>query len=434
LRRPLLPWQQTVAAVAGEYDPDTGRPIYPLVTVSVPRQCGKTVLAFVVLSDKALTGEHGWYTADTGVKARRRWRDWVDGQVPPQWKPKGTVRKTAGDEVWAPPGGGRFRPFPPNRDAIHGEQADTVMIDEAWSHPEDDASAIVTAVKPAGQTRPAPQMWVLSAAGDYSSTWWHGLCEAGRAGTPGHAHFEWRAPDEDAVFNPETWPAWHPGVGHLFQPAAIPDLLTGMSDDDAIRSYGNLTRQVVSSKWPPGAWAAACVPAPDPMPAAVALSVDVSPDRGRASIGAAHLGADGRPIVQLLAVGDGTAWLAAELTAWLSRTGGVPVAYDTKGQAAQWVKENPRLRVRWVPHDVAMYVRASSGMYEAVIRRDVGVLSSPELDTAAGLAVDRPLTDTWLWSRGKSPGDITPLVAVSLAWQVATSPQAAVPRFVTRAS
>jgi hypothetical protein len=424
-----------VIAVAGEYDPHTGRYAYPLVTVSVPRQCGKTDTAMKYLAARTIDGDLCWYTADNGLKARARWRDFVDFTVPKRLKPKGSVKRGAGSEVWAPPmgQGGRLRPFPPSRDSLHGEQVDAACIDEAWSHDELDGSALTTALVPAQQTRRAPQTWALSTAGDAASTWWDRLCEQGRAGTPGHAHFEWRAPDDESVFNPDTYPLWHPGAGHLFLPEHVPDMLAQLSPDDAIRSLGNRTRLITSSKWPPGSWAAGCVPAPDPMPPVVALAVDVSPDRSWSSVSAAHALPDGRVLVQLLTVGEGTGWLVGEVETWAAQVGRhVPVAYDTRAQAAHVVGEARTRRVRWEPVDTPGYVRACSGMYAAILSGEAVVLTSPELDTAAGVAADRPLTDTWVWSRGRSPGDITPLVACSLAWHVATTPAAAAPRFITR--
>jgi hypothetical protein len=39
------------------------------------------------------------------------------------------------------------------------------------------------------------------------------------------------------------------------------------------------------------------------------------------------------------------------------------------------------------------------------------------LDVAASVAVTKPAGDAWLWDRGKSPVDISPLVAVTgAAW------------------
>src|SRR5215207_2302173 len=44
LGTPLMPWQQHVADVAMEVDPDTGRLVYRRIVLTVPRQSGKTTL------------------------------------------------------------------------------------------------------------------------------------------------------------------------------------------------------------------------------------------------------------------------------------------------------------------------------------------------------------------------------------------------------
>jgi hypothetical protein len=431
LGRPLTPWQTLVASVAGEYDPDDGnRLVHPLVTVSVPRQCGKTTLFMVRGSDEALTGGQAWYTADNGMKARKRWSDWLV-RVPRDWR--AVVRRAAGSELWETPAGGRFAPFPPTRDAIHGEQVDWAGIDEGWSHSEATGSELLTSIVPAQSTRPLSSTWIASTAGDYASTWWHSLVEAGRAGN--HAHFEWRAPSDEAVFDPGTWAEWHPGVGNVLDPRKIPDLLTQMPNaDDAIRSFGNRVRTVVTSKWPTGAWAAAVMAPPDPMPAVVALALDVAPDRDRASIGAAHLLPGGAVLVQLLATGPGTAWVADELRDLLTRLPRqVPVLYDTRAQARHVAGELRHVvRARWEPVEGAGFVRACTGMYAAVIAGECRVLSSPELDQAAAAAETKPVGDGWAWSRARSADDITALMACSLAWHHATDTPAAPPRVVAR--
>ncbi len=40
--KPLMPWQEQVALVGGELDPETGLPAYRNVAITVPRQSGKT--------------------------------------------------------------------------------------------------------------------------------------------------------------------------------------------------------------------------------------------------------------------------------------------------------------------------------------------------------------------------------------------------------
>src|SRR5699024_11308895 len=74
LGRPLMPWQQRAADVAGEIDPETGRLAYPLVLATVPRQSGKTALVLATQLDRCVSGrsQRVWYTAQTGRSEERR--------------------------------------------------------------------------------------------------------------------------------------------------------------------------------------------------------------------------------------------------------------------------------------------------------------------------------------------------------------------------
>src|SRR5262245_59567222 len=77
--QPLMPWQRHVVDVGLELLPD-GRPAYREVIVTVPRQCGKSILLLAVMLQRAL----GWpppqrilYSAQTGNDARKKLvEDW----------------------------------------------------------------------------------------------------------------------------------------------------------------------------------------------------------------------------------------------------------------------------------------------------------------------------------------------------------------------
>jgi hypothetical protein len=441
LRKRLTPAQRLILDVATERLP-SGRYAYPIVIVSTPRQVGKTTLELGLGVHRTLRGERVAYTADSGQKARRKWREQMES-LPPRLTPRGSIRWSNGDERWAPrtlAPGGVFWPFPPNRDATHGEQIDTAILDELWSLAVDEGDALLTAVKPAQQTRPRPQTWEVSTEGDPRSIWWAGQVDAARAHAladtgQGVAFFEWAAPDEDSVFDPETWPSWHPGAGVLFPVETIPDLLAGMPRDEALRSFGNLRRASIVSAWPAGAWEAGTLEvAPDPMPPPAALCLDVAPGRESASIAAAHVLEDGRVLTQLLVTGQGTGWVA-EVLADLDARWGLPVDYDAVSQAAPIVDElTPRLRgVRFRPVDTRGYVAACGGHLDAVIGGRAVHLSSPELDAAAAGAVRRVMGDRFGWSRSRSPVDATPLLAAAIAWR-AVALESAAPRVFVRGS
>ena len=72
LGRTFMPWQQGLADVAGEYDPETGLPRYPLVIVPVQRQAGKSDLLMCTAGERCFSVPNfrSWYTAQTGRDAR----------------------------------------------------------------------------------------------------------------------------------------------------------------------------------------------------------------------------------------------------------------------------------------------------------------------------------------------------------------------------
>src|SRR5207344_2739847 len=79
---------------------------------------------------------------------------------------------------------------------------------------------------PAMLTRPEPQMWIVSTAGDASSTWFKSKIEAGRStingGGPSRtAFFEWSADEQADPADPETWWSCMPALGRTVRPSAI---------------------------------------------------------------------------------------------------------------------------------------------------------------------------------------------------------------------
>jgi hypothetical protein len=91
----------------------------------------------------------------------------------------GRPAKSNGAEAFTFINGSKFRPFPPTRDALHGEQSDSVDADEVWSYDEQQGDDLLQAVVPTQLTRPGAQLWLWSTRGDRHSVWFHNLIEAG---------------------------------------------------------------------------------------------------------------------------------------------------------------------------------------------------------------------------------------------------------------
>jgi phage terminase large subunit-like protein len=77
-----MPWQQTVADVGFEINPETGLMAYREIVVTVMRQNGKTQLVLATESERCMVWEDPQrviYTAQTGSDARDKL---LEDQVP----------------------------------------------------------------------------------------------------------------------------------------------------------------------------------------------------------------------------------------------------------------------------------------------------------------------------------------------------------------
>jgi hypothetical protein len=124
----------------------------------------------------------------------------------------------------------------------HGETADLVFLDEAWTAPDD--GRIETAARPMLATKPDGQLWALSTAGSSQSTWWWDRLAAARTcaelGMPdGHCLVEWSAADDADPLDPATWWGCMPALGHTITEATVRSDLGGMGPVQFSRSYLN---------------------------------------------------------------------------------------------------------------------------------------------------------------------------------------------------
>lgn len=424
LGTPLMPHQRLIADTALELaDPRTGRPAHTTVVVTVPRQSGKTALLWSLIVARALSERdmRMWYTAQTGQHARKRFRELVsavaDSPLPSSLV---RVRHSAGDESIAI-GRSRLSLFAPQPDALHGEAADLVCIDEAWSFSEARGRQLMQAGGPTGATRPRRQTWIVSTAGDDTSEYLNALQDRGRDSVADPAsqiaYFEWSAegldqalPDAALV---EAVIAAHPAAGRTIDQRFIASQLEELGRDEWLRAFGNVRTRATARVIPAEQWAAARREAAPPAAGPAVLSVDVTPMRDRTAIACAwHI--DGHPHTAVVGHGDGTDWAAAELARIAGRLRAA-VCIDDGSPASTLIEPLRRagVRVRTIAgRDIA---RACGEFYDDVMAARLTITPDQALDAAAAGAVQRPLADAWAWGRRRSTSDISPLCAVTWA-------------------
>lgn len=210
----LLPWQRQVLEVALEHD--DGRLAFRDVTVTVPRQGGKStmMLALAVWRMVAHPGQTVVFAAQSRLAARNKLNDdWWPLLRRSPLGPMFELTRATGNESLRCSNGSLLRILSTEESSGHGESIDLVLLDECWSleaHTEQ-------AVRPAMVTRANGQMWCVSTAGTSKSVWWRGKVDTGRNAcasqlADGLAFFEWSAPADADPADVETWRAAHPAL------------------------------------------------------------------------------------------------------------------------------------------------------------------------------------------------------------------------------
>ena len=226
--KPFMPWQQLVADVAMEIDPDTGRLAYQELGLTVPRQSGKSTFIEAKASHRctatAFFGQrqHVVYTAQTRLKAREKWEeDFVaDLEASRDFRNRIRVHKGNGTEHIRFKNGSRWGLESNTEKAGHGGTLDEAYIDEAFAHSD---FRLEQAFGPAMITRANKLLaWISTAGWLDGSQYLKEKVDLGRlVATEGRrraiVYFEWSAPEGADAGDPDVWLAC--------MPALCPDLV-----------------------------------------------------------------------------------------------------------------------------------------------------------------------------------------------------------------
>lgn len=351
-----------------------------------------------------------------------------------------------GDEAIELRAGGVIRFFARSKGATRGLTGSKVFMDEALFLSPGSMGALV----PTMATIPGAQLLYGSSAGVMGSTVLRDVRDRGRAGgDPSLAYAEWAVPPS---------PCESDGCDHRRESTGcvLDDRALWWVSNPAL-SRGRITEDFIAKArraMPPAefarefygwwdepedllelidlsAWAAARVPPDAPGSEVVgrpAFGVEVSPDRSRAAIGVAgHRLGDARVQVEVVAWDRGTAWAVSWVAERAARLRPVAVVLDPSGPAGPLVADMRKalepLGVELVlatPRDRA---QAAGAMKAAVEELDpvTGVgglahLNEPVLNDAVKAVRKDETGDSWDFDRESPDADVTPLLAVRLAW------------------
>jgi len=430
LGTPPLEWQRLVLDVAGEIDA-RGVPAYREVRVTVPRQQGKTAgLLLPVAVHRGIAFDRPQrilYTAQDRNHAREKWSEQVEILDRSPLRRLYRVRRSNGSEAIRWRTGSVHGITASGETSGHGFTLDLAQIDEAWAHSDD---RLVQAFRPAMVTRRDAQTWIVSTAGTEDSTFLRERVEDGRARVEagersGVAYFEWSAPDDAAIDDPAVWRATMPALGSLIDEATLRADRAAMDEAEFARAYLN--------RWAPGGmpvfdladWIRCRDPASSPE-GAIALGLDVAPDRRTGSIAAAGGRPDGRISIELVDRRAGTDWIPGRIAELVTRHRPVAVAVDPSGPAGSLVTDLSRLAQ--VPPLLMVtgraYGQACGALFDDVLSGRLAHRGQPALDDAAVAARRRAMGDAWAWSRPTGGVDTSPIIAATLArWGWSTAPR-----------
>lgn len=420
-----LPWQRTFHNVANTLHRSGVGWHYKLVVVTTPRQVGKTVGVGSLLTHRAMVIDDSrhWYTAQSGLAARKTWRKW---RVPAQKAFPGLwdVRRGAGEEImqWIPTGGA-VMPFPPTPEGLHGEQADTVVPDEAWWMSLLDGDDLMQAVSPTKSTRPWSQTIVLSTAGNEDSVWFRGLVDRARESvgdpTSTTALIEYACPDDLDPYDPDAWPLYHPGYGYLIGADGMHEQMTELRDGFR-RAFGNQWPSVETS-WRAG-WPLLLVDVvPFPRETTPIIAIDADPaHKQHAIVAVGSRVDDDRLGVEVIDVERGVDGLV-DRTARISSTSGAEVVVQRSGPLGYLIPDMERAGIRVIAATSQDYADAATRFKALVAGGRLVHQGDPRLNSAVENATTRKSGDRDVWARRDTTVEISTVVAASLAaWRAAT--------------
>lgn len=470
LGTPLMPWQQYVADVALEIDPDIGKLAYDEVTLVVGRQQGKSSLVLPVLAHRARafarTGPAGdaptlWvppgvpqrivYAAHTGDKSREKWRDtYVTAlQASPLASLIADVRLRLNMERLLFDNESSFVPVTPSASTGGtGDTIDQAHIDEAWSH---EGSGLEQAMSPAMVSRDQSQLWIESTRKrqpdnaprkPHFEAYLKAKITAGRARvdagvTRGSAFFEWSTTENADPEDPATWWGCLPAMGYTVAESGVRTQLNRMKLADFCCEFLGIPEDGAAQLWkvvPEYTWAQLADRTLHPgYP--IAFAVDVAPDRGMAALCSAgpcgslftgpDVPRDDLWAVEVVEHRAGTAWLVDRVVEVAERWRPCAVVVSRAGMASSMIEPlRQAFQDNGMDPDTVKVVgqpemaKAYSVFHDAVMPADgpatLRHAEQPELDAALSVATRRRLESRWLWD-WQSPGDISPVQAATLA-------------------
>lgn len=244
--------------------------------------------------------------------------------------------------------------------------------------------------------------------------------------------FEWSAPEDCDIWDREAWAQAAPSMGHPDENGIVlvteemyasKAALVGVGGDEGIPEHvfrtENLCNWVsIAAEGPfPEEKILSCTDADsevDPSSPLV-VSVDTSHDRSMSYVAVAGYRDDGLPHVEVIAQRAGTEWVAKFVSQQLDFTPDALVLQGRGAPASSLIEYIEQEGVEVTPCQ-GNDLTASGGQFsDRVMNETVRFREQESLRLALDDAVKKYLGEVWVWNRAKSPVDVAPLCAVTMA-------------------
>ncbi|XCB30291.1 hypothetical protein RQN30_02335 [Arcanobacterium hippocoleae] len=432
----LMPWQQYVANVAWELDPEhPGELYYKEGDVTVPRQAGKSDLIEAMHTAGVIMFKD-WIsamTAQTGKDAGKRWRALINnlhldkGRRGDEWK---INRGKGGETAIYLPQNGSIVPFTPKPDALHGDHMNFATIDEEWVFALEDGVLLETAIKPTFLTVPFSQIFRASTKGTANSTYMNHNLDLGRAAVTNpesrRFYFEWSADTalaEQDPYSDETL-SFHPAIGYTQTARRMRELGKDMPLGEWRRSFLNLETQTTETiinlaLWDSLRWNYDPDTAPAervlPDPPETVIAWDCALDSSAATIYAAWLAKDTHnPCVHLVATREGTDWLPDALEK-LERRGYREILHDDTGANRTISQKLEQQTIHSQQISFGEYATACQTLLDRIATGNIEHDGASVVIDAINCAVLKQTARAQLFDARNSAGNIDALRALAIA-------------------
>jgi hypothetical protein len=329
-----------------------------------------------------------------------------------QLKPRTGIRTGAGDQAIELKNGNRIRFLARSRSSGRGFSADVIYLDEAFLLDE----ATMGALLPTLSARPNPQIWYTSSAAHHDSVVLHRLTQRAQAGDDQRLFYiEWRADEDADPRDPAQWLKANPSVGYRISLDDIDAEQRSLAPEEFARERLGIAEA------PDGGQSALAVEqwleltdTGSSVASALAIGLDVSPDRKWSTFGCAGRRFDELFHVETIDRRPGTGWVVARAVDLVERHR-VPIIIDPASPAGALKSQLVEAGVDLVEIGVRDLVNACGMFEDAVMSRTLRHIGQRSLHEAIVGASRRRIGDSWAWNRLSSQVDITPLVACTLA-------------------